>query len=270
MLSLISLIVVLSISLLVTRIAAILLTYTGLSKDVAGFQARSAFTGVGFTTNEAESIVNHPVRRQIIRVLMLVGNAGVISAMASLILAFVGDGASSTGWWIKVLILFGSIAVLWLVGSSKILERKLESVVHQIAKKYTSLKVRDYANLLHLSENYEIYELNVKEDDWLAGKDLRAADLRSEGINVLGIKKTNGDYIGVPNGESVIEVGDNLLLYGREEVLKDLDERKTHEGEERHQKARQKQQEEDRKQNKNKQKRKTEKEAESKKEEVTG
>lgn len=47
-----SLLVVLVLSLLVTRIATVALTHTGLSREVARFQARSAFSGVGFTTSE--------------------------------------------------------------------------------------------------------------------------------------------------------------------------------------------------------------------------
>ena len=47
---------------LVTRVAARALTLTELSSEAARFQARSAFTGVGFTTSEAEGIVSHPVR----------------------------------------------------------------------------------------------------------------------------------------------------------------------------------------------------------------
>ena len=44
-----------------TRIATVALQLTGLSKANARFQARSAFTGVGYTTSEAEDTVNHPV-----------------------------------------------------------------------------------------------------------------------------------------------------------------------------------------------------------------
>ena len=54
---------VLSLSLFVTQLATIALTYTGLSLEAARFQARSAFTGTGFTTSEAENVVDHPVRR---------------------------------------------------------------------------------------------------------------------------------------------------------------------------------------------------------------
>lgn len=59
MISIISLLVVLSLSVLVTRIATVALTYTGLARKSARFQARSTFTGVGFTTAESEKVVRH-------------------------------------------------------------------------------------------------------------------------------------------------------------------------------------------------------------------
>jgi hypothetical protein len=74
----ISLLVVLVLSLLVVRIATVALALTGLSQQLARFQARSAFTGSGFTTAESEKVVAHPVRRRIIMVLMLLGNAAII------------------------------------------------------------------------------------------------------------------------------------------------------------------------------------------------
>jgi hypothetical protein len=61
MTALISLIIIFTLSALITKIASEALVHTGLSKQSAKFQARSAFTGVGFTTSEAEHIVNHPV-----------------------------------------------------------------------------------------------------------------------------------------------------------------------------------------------------------------
>lgn len=84
-----SLLLVLVFSLLITRIATIALTYTGLSHQSAKFQARSAFTGVGFTTSESEKVVNHPVRRRILLLMMLVGNAGIVTVIATFILGFI-------------------------------------------------------------------------------------------------------------------------------------------------------------------------------------
>jgi len=69
-------------SFLIVRAASVALMMTGLEKNKARFQALSAFSGTGFTTKESESIVNHPRRRQIIRWLMITGNAGIAMVIA--------------------------------------------------------------------------------------------------------------------------------------------------------------------------------------------
>ena len=52
-------------SFLVVRGAAVALMMTGMEKKKARFQALSAFSGTGFTTKEAEFVVNHPQRRKV-------------------------------------------------------------------------------------------------------------------------------------------------------------------------------------------------------------
>jgi hypothetical protein len=89
MISIVTLLLVLTLSILLARIATVALTRTGLSRESAKFQARSAFTGVGFATSESEKVVNHPIRRRILLSLMLLGNAGVVTAVSSLIVSFV-------------------------------------------------------------------------------------------------------------------------------------------------------------------------------------
>jgi len=86
MAGIVTVILILIFSILITRVASIALTHTGLSRESAKFQARSAFTGVGFTTTESEKVVNHPVRRRILLLLMILGNAGIIKGVASLII----------------------------------------------------------------------------------------------------------------------------------------------------------------------------------------
>ena len=73
MIALVTLLIVVLVSIIAMRIGATALELTGLSSEIAIFQAHSAFSGVGFTTQEAESIVSHPVRRRIIRFLFLAG-----------------------------------------------------------------------------------------------------------------------------------------------------------------------------------------------------
>lgn len=83
--SLLALLAIVFISLLVVRIGTNALMLTGMSLTASRFQASSAFFGVGFTTSEAEMVVGHEVRRRIILHLIIAGNIGLTSAMATLI-----------------------------------------------------------------------------------------------------------------------------------------------------------------------------------------
>lgn len=93
MVAIVTVLLVITLSLVVTKIASIILTFTGISRDAARFQARSAFTGTGFTTSEAEMVIDHPVRRRVVMLLMLLGNAGLITIIASLMTSMVGIDA---------------------------------------------------------------------------------------------------------------------------------------------------------------------------------
>jgi Trk-type K+ transport system membrane component len=77
------LVVSLTLALTITRVGTVALVLTGMSHDAAHFQARSAFYGVGFTTKESETVVNHPVRRRIVTLLMLLGNVGIATVVAA-------------------------------------------------------------------------------------------------------------------------------------------------------------------------------------------
>ena len=88
MIAISSLLLVVAVSLLITRVATVVLVATGMSKPSARFQARSAFTGSGFTTRESENVVDHPTRRRVIMTLMLLGNAGIVASASTLILGF--------------------------------------------------------------------------------------------------------------------------------------------------------------------------------------
>ena len=100
MIAVITLLVGLLLSLVAVRIATIALTLTGVSKPLAQFQARSAFTGCGFATSESEQVVNHPVRRRVIMLLMFVGPAGIVTTAGAVVAGpgRRGRGGTSRGW----------------------------------------------------------------------------------------------------------------------------------------------------------------------------
>jgi K+/H+ antiporter YhaU regulatory subunit KhtT len=224
MIGIISVLVVITVSILIMRIATVALTHTGLSKESASFQARSAFTGVGFTTSEAENIVNHPVRRRIVRTLMLLGNAGIVTVLSSLMLGLLGE--KSTDLWVRISLLFAGLGALWLAASSRRVERQMSRLMERLLKRYTELDVQDYASLLHLAGDYHVSEIMCKPDDWMEGHTLAELGLRDEGILVLGITRPDGTYIGAPKGPTKVRAGDTLILYGRAAALAALDNRR--------------------------------------------
>ena len=236
MAALISVFVAISLSLLVTRIATEALTLTGLSRTSARFQARSAFTGSGFTTQESEAVVQHPVRRRIVMWLMFLGNAGIITVVSSLVLTFVST--TSRGGAFRLLYLSLGLGVLWFLANNKAFNRLLTRLVRKALRRWTDLDLRDYASLLHLRGDYQVMEITVSDDDWLANKKLKELRLRDEGIAVLGIQRNNDSYLGAPFGDTYVCSGDTLILYGRKTALIELDMRtKGAAGEKAHQQA---------------------------------
>lgn len=132
MLPLISLLMVILFSIIFVRIGAVALEMTGLSKEVATFQAQSAYTGVGFTTSESEYVVSHPVRRKIIRILMFVGSAGIASAIAALFLSFVGKTQEESLYTLLYLII--GLILLYIFATSKLVDRGLRYIIKKCSR----------------------------------------------------------------------------------------------------------------------------------------
>lgn len=229
MIPLISLVLVIVLSMVIVKIAAVALVQTGLSAESARFQARSAFTGAGFTTAESEQVVTHPVRRRIVGILMLLGNAGIVTVAATLFLSFAQDNDAEPRWFEGKLFLFFVLLlmlfVLWKIASSDWVDRVVSRVIERALRRYTDIEVRDYVSLFHLQGDYAIAEMVVEEEDWVVDSTLMELRLNEEGILVLGIERRDG-YLGAPRGHTVVRVGDTLVLYGRDKNLADLDERR--------------------------------------------
>lgn len=222
MFAILSLLCIVTLSVVVTRIATLALTLTGLSRESARFQARSAFTGVGFTTSESERVVQHPVRRRILLTLMLVGSAGVVTVLASLLLAFL-DGESGVALWIRGVTLVGGLTLLVFIANSSAVDRWLTDVILGALKRFTDLDVQDYAGLLRLAGDYTISEVHVSADgDWLADRTLVSLKLPEEGVLCLGIQRDGDTYLGAPRGSTRVLPGDTLVLYGRAGTLRDI------------------------------------------------
>lgn len=224
MVALASLLVVVMVSMVVTRVASVALRATGLSADVARFQARSAFSGVGFTTSESEAVVSHPVRRKIIMWLVVLGNAGIVTTVASLMLTFAGaDGGQATR---RVALLAAGVVALRVVASSRAVDRVLTSLTERALRRYTDVDLNDYASLLQVGGPYTVARVTAEDGDWVTGRRLDELRLRDEGVIVLGVYRRRGGYVGVPTGSTVVERGDRLLVYGCDDDVAELSARR--------------------------------------------
>ena len=202
------------------------LMLTGMSRDAARFQARSAFTGVGYTTAEAEDVASHPIRRQIVMILMLLGNLGVGAVVATLMLSFM-QTTQSEYWWLRLIFLAGGLLTLWLAAMNRKLERHLNRFISWVLRRWGRLEVRDFIAILQLQDGYAVSELAVGPKDWLAEKSLVDLRLPNEGVLVLGIRRSQGAFLGTPTADMVIHAGDTLILYGTVDRIEELDRRRS-------------------------------------------
>lgn len=226
MIPLLSVIMILIFSIIITKVATAALVNTGLSQKAAKFQARSAFTGCGFTTSEAEKITQHPIRRKIVQVMMLLGNAGIVTVIASLLLTFVNQDEKALPAYFNVLIIVGSIVLLVIITSSRAIDKWLDKMINLTLGKITKLNIRDYSALHKLSYDFQIAELHVKEDDWIHGKKVKECNLEQREVKLLGIEKPGWEYIGFPKENDIVEENDLLILYGREAAIRSLNVKK--------------------------------------------
>ena len=224
MIALISLFVIVLASLLVTRVATVMLTLTGLSRQSAAFQSRSAFSGVGFATAESEAVVAHPVRRRIISALMLLGNAGIASGLASLLLSF-SSAQSNRDALGRLGAIFVFLLVLNRVAASRVADRALSRLIERALRRFTDLDVRDYAGLLRLADDWVVGEIIVEPGDWFIDRTIGDLQLRDEGVLVLGIDRAGHRYVGAPSSSSRFREGDTVVLYGPRETLARIDAR---------------------------------------------
>jgi len=135
------------ISFLFVRGASIALMMTGLDKNKARFQALSSFTGTGFTTKESESIVNHPQRRKIVRWLMIMGNAGIVTVIVTGTSSMVTSEAYQLP--MNILILIVGILLIYKLAKFRGFTRKWEHFIEKKLIKSPAFEESAIEDLLH-------------------------------------------------------------------------------------------------------------------------
>ncbi len=210
--SILALVFVIFLSAMIIKVGSIALRMTGIDKETSRFQSLSAFTGTGFTTTEAENIVNHPQRRKIVKTLMLLGNIGIITVVATLFLSFRENSLSES--LAKIGVLGIVLIVLIVLSLVKGLENVVDRFIEKRLSRMTQFSMGGFSEIARLARGYGIAEVSIRAGNPLGGKKLFESNLSQSDIMVLAIKR-GVQLIPTPKANEVIETGDKLLCFGR-------------------------------------------------------
>jgi hypothetical protein len=210
--------IVVFFSFLIVEAATIALMMTGMDEKDARFQALSAFTRTGFTTREAESIVNHPVRRRIVSWLMILGNAGIVT----IIVTFTSSLISSKGpqLAINIFILLAGVYLIYWLATRRGFRRKWEKFIENRLIKTKSFKSNVTEDLLHFVEGYSLLKVIIDSKSLFLGKTLFECKLTAKGMLILGIERRD-DWVSIPSRDETFREGDRLIVYGEEQSLRE-------------------------------------------------
>ncbi len=221
----ISIFVLLRLSVFVLRIASIALRLTGLEESQAKFQSLSAFTGTGFTTGEAEMIVNYPVRRRIVSMLMVIGNLGLVTVLATLVTSLVNTEGEPQAVIVQLFWLFCGLALLWILMLNPVADRILCAWIGCLLEKATLLGRRRFHRLLQLGDGYSVCEHPLPPR--FVGESVRRLQLEAESrhMALLAVLSRQGNQVKPLTGfDDYLQSDDRLILFAADnehEVFED-------------------------------------------------
>ena len=194
--------------LLLWWVGSIALEATGMERGKARFQALSAFSGTGFTTQEAESIVNHPQRRRVAICLIFLGNAGIVAFLILLVL-YIRAGMV---WPSLILlgIIVGGILIIIFALWSGVVDKLTNAVLALIGKR----GVVPALIVLHREGDYALVRLRVKEESPFVGRGVQDAAFAKRDFVILAFKRGKRS-LPLPSIRDRLQPGDELLCYGR-------------------------------------------------------
>lgn len=207
------------ISMMIVRAGAIALMMTGMDFDKAKFQSLSAFTGTGFTTHEAERVVNNPRRRKIVSWLMIMGNAGIVTVIVTATSSFAM--AKGLGIGLNLLVLLSGIWLIYIIAKHSPLAKYWEDFAQCRLKRMQIFDDDSTVDeLLHITEGYGVVRIQLLEDSSFIGKTLSEINDGLERSFILGIEQ-NKEWLPSPHLNRKIQKGDYLIIYGK---LEDISE----------------------------------------------
>lgn len=207
--SLVFLVSFLLVLFIIVEVSAIALKITGMDLHKARFQALSALVTVGYTTSDSEMVVQHPARRRIIMVLMVLGYLGTATIVTSLI-NILRHPLTLLQVSTATMIILLAISVVF----SRSLRVKLDRGIERQLARSNSLQKRPVEEVLRLDGQYGVAEVIIKAHSKWTGQTIASAKFRDRGIFIMAIEREK-NFIHSPRGNETLMAGDKLILYGK-------------------------------------------------------
>ena len=209
-----SIFAILTISVFIVRVASVALRLTGLAEESARFQALSAFTGTGFTTSESEMVVNYPVRRRILSLLMIIGNLGFVTVFATVVVSLVNTDGKLSAVVVQLAWILAGLILLWVLMLNKMADRILCAFISKILQSQTVLGRRHYHRLFQISNGISICEHPINAINHAQAVTLDENEVEKLGLKVLAVRRTDGSVASAFSEFKELLIGDVLVLYG--------------------------------------------------------
>ncbi len=197
---------------ILVEIISILFKLTGLDLNKARFQVISILTHTGFTTRESELIAQHPMRRRIASMLMIISYVAQITLIG---LLFDMLYSNERGMLVMLIAAIAILAVFTAVSGSRFIKEKFDYVAEKIlSKKLKSIHHNQIEKILNLSAEYSIYEFIVDTRSPMCERTLREVRLMDDYMQILKIDR-GAEVLDFPNADTRILAGDRLIVYGK-------------------------------------------------------
>ena len=222
-------IIVLVASFIIVRIGAIAFQLTGLEWSLAKFQSLSCFSGTGFTTKEAELVTGHPQRRRIATALIVLGNAGLVTMVATVASALSAQQAlwarlsesilpvSVPGFlvpWFNLGFIVVAVYVIYRIFTNRKIVKKITDALREKVLKREIFKPVSFEELLLVTGGYGVSKIEVCDGSSVLNKTLLESGLRKSDIRVLAITRTD-TTLPNPSADTRILLGDELICFGK-------------------------------------------------------
>ena len=113
----------------------------------------------------------------------------------------------------------GGLLVLLLISRMSWFQKVLDRVIQYTLERTGMVRALDYELLLRIQHGYVVSEIEVLPDTFLAGRTLRDSRPWDRGVVILAIKREGKTVPGIPSRDDLIQAGDILTAYGKENAL---------------------------------------------------